>query len=56
MNRTRTRATIEAEMLATVADARAASSEHDEISVEIDHVKLDELLHEWQSIPAQRHA
>lgn len=41
-------------MIATVADARAAAAERDEVSYEIDHHKLTDLLTEWQTLPMQR--
>ena len=43
-------------MLATVADARSAAAEDDDVSYEIDHHKLSDLLSEWQTLPIQRHA
>jgi len=50
----RTRPEVWAEMLEVVADARAAASEGDEISVEIDHDRLNDLITEVEQIPLQR--
>lgn len=50
----RTRQDIETEMLTVCADARAAATEHDDISADLDHCRLNELLSEWQHTPQQR--
>jgi hypothetical protein len=50
----RTRLDVEAEMISTVADARSAAAESDDVSYEIDHHRLADLLTEWQAIPLQR--
>jgi hypothetical protein len=50
----RTRSQVEADMETTVADARSAAAENDEVSYEIDHHRLDDLLLEYQAIPQQR--
>lgn len=52
----RTRSEVETEMLAVVADAQAAGASRDEISVELDHHRLNELISEWEAIPLQRAA
>lgn len=52
----RTRLEVETEMLSIVADARAAGAEHDELSVDLDHTRLNDLLVEWETIPQQRKA
>lgn len=52
----RTRAQCEADMLSLVADARAAAAENDQVSYDLDHDLLSDLLLEWQKIPQQRHS
>ena len=46
----RTRPEVEAEMLTVCADARAAATEHDEISYDLDHAQLNALLYEYQGL------
>lgn len=41
-------------MLEYVADARAAAAEGDEVSVELDHDRLNALIVEIEQIPQQR--
>ena len=49
----RTREQVYADMLDYVADARAAAAEGDEISVELDHNHLNDLITELENIPLQ---
>lgn len=50
----RKRADIEADLEALVADCRSAAAEHDDVSYEIDHARLNELLEEYDRLPHQR--
>ena len=50
----RTRDEVWAEMLTLVADARAAAAEGDEISVDLDHDRLNDLITEVEHIPLQK--
>lgn len=49
----RTRHDVETEMLTVCADARAASTEGDDLSYDLDHARLNALLSEYQAIPLQ---
>jgi hypothetical protein len=49
----RTRAEVGKEMLDVCAHAQAAAAKDDDVSYELDHTKLTDLLYEWEAIPLQ---